>query len=142
MAAAALMLMVSSGSAEAPGSEDQGGCRQGCVHPKFQGRSLYLPFCLSGQTYGNYCDALCASASSEQRPTKGSCEGCEARCNQIFAPVCSEDQEVVFPNTCLAKCSGIEHQECKGLYLPSVIPGKSPLPINRASVEELQNLDQ
>ena len=51
-----------------------------CIHPKFQNRNLYLPFCLDGKTYNNLCEALCdgddgTSAADEvtttMNPTKG-----------------------------------------------------------------------
>ena len=41
------------------------------------------------------------------RTNQGSCERCEARCGMVFLPVCSEDQETIYPNQCQAECAGI-----------------------------------
>lgn len=122
-----------------------------CVHPKFQDHALYLPFCLNGKTHNNLCEAIC-SISEEQlsttneKPTKGSCDRCELKCNNVFIPTCSIASEapIVFPNKCHAKCSGMEYEDCKNLPVPPVIPGKTKLrnpPISKASPEGLQNLD-
>ena len=40
------------------------------------------------------------------RTNQGSCERCEARCGMVFLPVCSEDQETIYPNQCQAECAG------------------------------------
>ena len=37
---------------------------------------------------------------------RGSCEGCEAACGVVFRPVCSRDQDTVYPNQCQAACAG------------------------------------
>ena len=125
-----------------------------CIHPKFQGRALYLPFCLEGNTYNNLCDAICSRTEDELKidygkPTKGSCGKCEMKCNNVFVPTCTSastsETSMVFPNKCHAKCSGIEYEDCNGFPFPPVIPGKTKLPnlpISNESPDGLQNLSK
>ena len=122
-----------------------------CVHPQFQNHPLYLPFCHTGRTYHNLCDALCSSSEDDlalENPVKGSCDKCEKKCSMIFTPVCSKVPEdetpTVFPNKCHAKCSGTEYEDCSNLPFLPVIPGKTrlpSLPLSKVSPEGLQDLE-
>ena len=72
----------------------------------------YKPVCgEDGKTYGNACEARCASASIEH---DGECaRGCA--CDLIYAPVCGKDGKT-YGNACEAGCAKapIEHDgECK-----------------------------
>merc|ERR1712013_413433 len=97
-----------------------------CQPPTFPpgGRVLYLPHCVGGKSL-NYCDAVC-TGEKISRTNQGSCERCEARCGMVFLPVCSEDQETIYPNQCQAECAGVNPVPCTGLQ--TVIPGKTKLP--------------
>merc|ERR1712088_65110 len=63
-----------------------------CSPPTFpptpQGRPLWLPHCVNGKSL-NFCDAVCSG-------------------EQVFPPVCSLDQQLIFPNQCQAHCAGVE----------------------------------
>jgi hypothetical protein len=72
----------------------------------------YQPVCgEDGKTYGNACEARCASASIEHA---GECDqGCA--CDLIYAPVCGKDGKT-YGNACEAGCakvSTVHAGECK-----------------------------
>merc|ERR1711915_195182 len=81
-------------------------------------------------------DAVCAQ-KKESTLSQGSCENCEEKCGMVFLPVCSEDQETIYPNKCQAECAGVSPVTCKGLQ--TVVPGKTKLPPTHLLPEKLQN---
>jgi len=108
-----------------------------CQPPTFPpgGRVLYLPHCVNGKSL-NYCDAVCTGEKTSST-NQGSCENCEAKCGMVFLPVCSESQEIIYPNMCQAVCAGVTPVSCTGLQ--TVIPGKTKLPPSHQLPERLQN---
>merc|ERR1740128_766559 len=108
-----------------------------CQPPTFPpgGRVLYLPHCVRGTSL-NYCQAVC-TGEKISATNQGSCENCETKCGMVFLPVCSEDQEIIYPNKCRAECAGVTPAPCTGLQ--TVIPGKTKLPPSHQLPERLQD---
>ncbi|XP_023332019.1 uncharacterized protein LOC111704115 [Eurytemora carolleeae] len=106
----------------------------GIRFPPFNGIVLYLPHCVNNETY-NFCDAVCAGLQFGE-PETGDCEGCSNDCSAVFSPVCSLDQEIIYPNSCHAACAGVQFKDCEGVN--TIIPGKSPLPPTHLLPERLQ----
>merc|ERR1719187_914664 len=110
-------------------------CNPPTFPPTPQGRPLWLPHCVNGKSL-NFCDAVC-SGEELSSSNQGSCEGCEAKCGMVFTPVCSLDQQLIFPNRCQAHCAGVETVDCEGLN--TVIPGKTKLPLSHQLPAHLQD---
>merc|ERR1712203_232676 len=132
-----LAIAIASASPASPASS-LAACKA-CSPPTFpptpQGRPLWLPHCVNGKSL-NFCDAVC-SGEEFSSSNQGSCEGCEAKCGMVFTPVCSLDQQLIFPNRCQAQCAGVETVDCEGLN--TVIPGKTKLPLSHQLPAHLQD---